>query len=98
MRSTIRIFIIVGSLIQFAPIANAVGETISEISSIIGWARMDAEGTIFLRLVAESPDGGIGDALLIFRTDNPDYKMIIDHLPNLKPGNEVPVPLFPSDK
>jgi len=56
---------------------------------------MDAEGTIFLQLVAESPDGGIGDALLIYKTDHPNYEAIIGHLPNLKPGREVPVLPFP---
>jgi len=69
----------------------------SEMPSTIGSARMDAEGTIFLQLVAESPDL-IGDALLIYKIDHPNYKAIIDHLPDLKPGKMVLVPPFPADE
>jgi hypothetical protein len=64
--------------------------------NIIGSARMDSEGTIFLQLRATTTAGSVGDALIIYKRDDPNYVFIREHLKDLRPGNEVEVPAFPS--
>ena len=59
----------------------------------IGEATMEPDGTIVLRLRATGPDA-IGEAVSRYAPDNPRYKAVRDHLPNLKPGDRVPVPPF----
>jgi len=59
----------------------------------IGEATMEADGTIVLRLRATGPDA-LGEAFLRYSPNDPQYKSILDHLPGLKPGDQVPVPPF----
>jgi hypothetical protein len=59
----------------------------------IGQATMEPDGTIVLRLRAVSPKA-IGDALLRYPPDHPQYKSILDHLGGLQPGESKPVPPF----
>ena len=61
----------------------------------IGEATMREDGTIVLKLRAEIEDATIGDALLTYPTDHADYSYIRAHLPDLRPGQSVPVPPFP---
>jgi hypothetical protein len=59
----------------------------------IGQATMEPDATIILRLRAASPTA-IGDALLRYPPDHPQYKSILDHLGGLTPGESKPVPPF----
>ncbi len=59
----------------------------------IGQASMDPDGTIILRLRAVSPTA-IGDALLRYPPDHPQYKSILEHLGGLTPGEHKPVAPF----
>jgi len=59
----------------------------------IGQADMDADGTIILHLRAVSPTA-IGDAQIRYPKDHPQYKMILEHLGGLEPGQSKPVPPF----
>lgn len=59
----------------------------------IGEATMEPDGTIVLHLRAVSPTA-IGDALLRYPPDHPQYKAILDHLGGLAPGEHKPVPPF----
>jgi hypothetical protein len=61
----------------------------------IGSAKMKEDGTIVLQLRAEGPGGIVGDALVMYRPDDPKYKETLDHLGGLKPGEEKPVPPWP---
>lgn len=63
-------------------------------SAPIGTARMQADGTIILDLMARQ-DGTIGHGRLIYPPDHPDYEMILRHLGGLRPGESKPVPPFP---
>ena len=60
----------------------------------IGSATMDADGTIVLQLRAEGPDA-VGDALLRYAKDHPEYAKVLQHLGGLKPGESKPVPPWP---
>lgn len=59
----------------------------------IGTATMLDDGTILLQLRAEAP-GVLGDALLRYAPADPHYGAVRDHLPALRPGATVAVPLF----
>lgn len=58
----------------------------------IGIATMNSDGTIILRLRAESPDGTIGHAHLTLRRSNPRYKHILSRVGGLKPGESKSIP------
>ena len=57
----------------------------------IGTATMAADGTITLDL--HSPDGA--EARLVYPPSHKQYGAIKQHLPDLKPGNNVLVPPWP---
>lgn len=63
----------------------------------IGSATMKDDGTILLQLRAEGPGGMLGDALVVYKPDDPKYQEILDHLGGLKPGEEKPVPPWPEE-
>ena len=52
----------------------------------IGEATMEPDGTIVLRLRATGPDA-VGEAVSRYTPDDPHYKSIRDHLPNLQPAS-----------
>ncbi len=58
----------------------------------IGVASMSADGTISLQLRAESPGGGVGDALLFYKPTDPKYAEVFRHIGGIKPGEVKPVP------
>ena len=60
----------------------------------IGTARMAADGTIILDLVARS-GSATGHGRLVYPPDHPDHGMILRHLGGLRPGETKPVPPFP---
>jgi len=66
--------------------------------SSIGSASMGEDGTIVLQLRAEGPGGALGDALLTYPQDHPQYQQILDHLGGLKPGESKPVPPWPEEE
>ena len=59
----------------------------------IGQATMEPDGTIILQLRATAPNA-IGEALMRYPPNHPQYNAIRSHLPNLQPGTPVPVPPF----
>ena len=61
----------------------------------IGQATMRDDGTIVLDLRAEGPGGAVGDARLVYPPSHKDYKMILDHLGGIRPGENKPVAPFP---
>ncbi len=61
----------------------------------IGQATMKEDRTIVLQLRAEAGDGTVGDALFTYSPTDKDYKMVLDHLGGLEPGQEKPVPPWP---
>ncbi|MBW6400064.1 hypothetical protein KPL78_19550 [Roseomonas sp. HJA6] len=60
----------------------------------IGTARMEADGTIILDLVARQ-GGTVGRGRLTYSPNHPDYDMIRRHLGEIRPGETKPVPPFP---
>lgn len=56
----------------------------------IGTARLDTDGTLHLTLHADQ--GTPDDTELRFTPDHPRYRELIDHIGNLAPGEEKPVP------
>ncbi len=65
------------------------------VKQSIGSARMEEDGTIVLQLRAEGPKGLIGDALLRYPPDHPEYNDILRHLGGLKKGEVKQVPPWP---
>lgn len=61
----------------------------------IGAAWKEEDGTIVLQLRAESPGGGIGDALLRYPPAHRQYQEILQHLGGLEKGEKKPVPPWP---
>jgi hypothetical protein len=61
----------------------------------IGVARMEADGTIVLQLIARGPGGARGEGLLRYPPSHPDYAAILRHVGPLWPGEERPVAPFP---
>jgi hypothetical protein len=57
----------------------------------IGTARMEADGTIVLRLIARDPGGARGEPEMRYPTAHPDYASILRHVGPLRPGEERPV-------
>jgi hypothetical protein len=64
----------------------------------IGTASMWPDGTIQLQLRAGDGSGTMGDALLTYPKNHPQYQMILDHLDGLRPGEQKPVKAFPLKK
>lgn len=62
----------------------------------IGAATMETDGTVVLTLRAEGP-GTLGDATLRYPPDHPRYRAIRDHIGNIAPGEEKPVPPWPAE-
>jgi hypothetical protein len=65
----------------------------------IGEAHMKDDGTLELMLRAEGPPGVVGDALLVFGPQHPQYHDVKRHLEAahgpLTPGRSVSVPPWP---
>lgn len=68
----------------------------TENSPSIGEATMREDGTIVLRLRAETGDGGVGDGFFTYRPTDERYASIFAHIGGIKPGESKPVPPFPS--
>jgi hypothetical protein len=64
----------------------------------IGTASMLPDGTIQLQLRAVNGSGAMGDALMTYPKDHPEYQMILDHIDGLTPGEHKPVKPFPPEK
>ena len=61
----------------------------------IGSALMLPDGSIRMLLRAEGLNGAIGDALIVIRRTDPNYRETLRHLSGLKVGEEKPVPPWP---
>ncbi len=72
-------------------------QVMHEETESIGVATIGQNGILRLRLRAESDDGIIGDALLEYRPDDPQYAAILEHLGGLQPGQEKSVPPWPEE-
>ena len=61
----------------------------------VGSASRLADGTIRLELRTETPDGTIGEALMVVAPDDVRHPGILAHLGGLEPGKSCPIPPFP---
>ena len=91
-------FPLTAALLATAPAHATHGVPMSDIGhpstpASIREATMEPDGTIVLHLRTTGPDA-VGEAVSRTTPDNPHYKAIRDHLPNLKLGHRVPVPPF----
>lgn len=57
----------------------------------IGTATLGKDGKLTLNLRAQGP-GMLGDALLTYAPDDPNYTQIVAHLGGIKPGETKLVP------
>jgi len=71
-----------------------VGAAQAQAQAPIGTARMEADGTIVLDLVARQ-GATVGHGRLTYPPGHPDHAMILRHLGGLRPGEAKPVPPFP---
>lgn len=51
--------------------------------------------TLVLTLSASGPGSLIGDALIRYPPEHPQYNYVLNHIGGLKPGESKPVPPFP---
>ena len=63
-------------------------------SASIGSATMKEDGTIVLQLRAEGP-GALGDSMLIYPPNDPDYAKILQHIGPMRPGETKNVAPWP---
>jgi len=61
----------------------------------IGVATMSADGTIGLRLRAETADGAEGEGYFTYSPADTDYESVLGHIGGLQPGESKPVPPWP---
>jgi hypothetical protein len=79
-------------------VGNVEGQTVNnEHPQSIGQASMKEDGTIVLRLRAETDDGVVGEALFTYSPIDENYDSILQHLGGLNPGETKPVPPWPDD-
>jgi hypothetical protein len=63
----------------------------------IGVATMSPDGIIRLQLRAEGP-GVVGDAVLVYKPGDPMYEEVKQHIGGIKPGEEKPIPPWPTSQ
>jgi hypothetical protein len=63
----------------------------------IGVATMQADGTLVLRLRAETEDGATGEGYFTYAPGDTDYASVLQHLGGLAPGESKPVPPWPDE-
>lgn len=56
----------------------------------IGTARLEDDGTLVLTLRARH-GGAVGQGVLRYAKDHPQYAMVLRHLGAIEPGEDVPV-------
>lgn len=59
----------------------------------VGVATMQADGTLYLQLRSEEPQG-IAEALQVVKPDDPQYAYYVRHLGNIRPGESKAIPPF----
>ena len=64
----------------------------------VGSAFMKPDGTLELSLRTETPDGTIGEALLVVAKDDPRYAGMVKHLGGIRPGEGRTIPPFPAEE
>jgi len=79
-------------------IKGSISDMEKEGKQSIGSARMETDGTIVLQLRAESSGGTIGDAVLRYPPDHPEYNKVLQHLGGLEKGQEKLVPPWEGQK
>ena len=62
----------------------------------VGSAYMQPDGTLELRLRAETEDGTIGEALLVIAPGDPRHASMVAHLGGIQPGQGCAIPPFPA--
>ena len=66
-------------------------------SSAIGTATMEADGTLILDLRAEGEKGMVGIARLVYPRTSPDYDDVLRHVGPIKPGEQKLVAPWPDE-
>jgi len=62
----------------------------------IGIAWMENDGTLVMQLTARDSNRTLGDALLRYKPTDPQYRRMLDHVGDLKPGQTNSVPPWPA--
>lgn len=63
-------------------------------SETIGIATQEADGTIVLQLRATGPAGAVGDGLMRYPPNHPNYEEVKAHVGPIPAGKSVPVKPF----
>jgi hypothetical protein len=90
-----RVLTALAALLLGASAARAQAPPPPSAPEPIGTARMEADGTIVLRLIARDPGGARGEASMRYPPSHPDYAAILHHVGPLRPGEERPVAPWP---
>lgn len=71
-----------------------MSDTPEDTSPYVGTAYMQPNGTLELRLRAETDDGLVGEAMVVYAPDDERYAGMLAHLGEIKPGQSVPIKPF----
>ena len=64
-------------------------------ADFIGYAWMEADGTIGMYLISSGADGIINHGYLVYAPGDKDYSETLKHIGPMKPGEYRPVPRWP---
>lgn len=85
------VFALLGCVSSTKHFSREGTEKVVEKFETIGVATMDASETLFLQLRAESEDGAVGDAMLVYKKGDPEYQEVLAHVGPIRPGETVSV-------
>jgi hypothetical protein len=96
-------FLLLSFMIACTPQGNSMTHYAHQATSqndqtndFIGFANMEADGTLILRLNAYLDDGEtVGRGYFRYPPDHPEYGVILRHVGPIKPGEEKPVRPWP---
>ena len=89
-------FFVLGAIMSVLLGCAAAPGTTTQNAASIGVATMSDDGTITLQLRAEGAGGSVGDAVFVYKPGDKMYAKIKQHIGDIKPGEEKPVPPWPS--
>lgn len=53
---------------------------------------MAVDGTVTLELIGDVPGGGVAHGMRMYRPEDADYAMVLQHLGGLSPGERKAIP------
>jgi hypothetical protein len=74
---------------------NSSTDLAEPLPESVGTARMQADGTLRLFLRTETPEGMVGEMVMVVPPGDPRHADMVRHLSGIQPGEARPIPPFP---